>query len=1423
MNKKVLFLWGLLLSGLVMDLRLSAQNASDIVVPVTVTTSANPKFIRLSFPATANAVSTLIGKKLINQLSWSFAVLPAGVTSVTDTAIQVGVGYEYIVIKQTSVAPTTRYGLVYTGIELPPSFYRGKMILVVDDALSAPLASELDRYVQDLRGDGWQVLRHDIDVAASTVQSVKSLIRTDYEADPNNTVAALLFGNIPVPYSGDIAPDGHGEHQGAWPTDYYYSDMDEAPWTDNTVNNNGAARAANRNVPGDGKFDPSQTPTPPELVVSRVDFSNLNNWPVSQTELYRRYLNKNHAFRTGDYRPSNNTLVDDNFGFAGGEAFAQNGFANGYALTGPTSVVQADFFNNTDNQSYLVGHGCGPGGYTSAQGVGTSDNFKTDSVNIVFSMLFGSYHGDWDYEDNPFMPSALASKGGILTCAWAGRPNWFFHHMGLGEPILTSTYLTWINSFLANPIYPPNGGADLIHVGLLGDPTLRAHAVKPPQNVAAQVNCDNIGLNWTASSDPGVLGYIVYWSPAADSVFSPIVFTPGTSFVDSFPVAGENLYQIKALTLQTTPTGSYINQSLGIPVSGNFNPNPPEAAATAGDVSCNGAADGSVSLDVTGGINVTYLWSNGATAASLSDLEPGTYTVTVTDQQSCTATASATVAEPPALTLDIDAADISCFGLNNGSINLTPGGGTPPYQFAWSSGPNAQNIDNLSPGDYTVTITDAGGCTSTISTNIVEPTDITIDLSAIDASCNGASDGAVNLIIDGGVPGYTFLWSNGATTESLINTGAGTYTVTATDENGCTETADITVAEPPAIVIETEVSNAGCAGATNGSVTITVSNGVPDYTFLWSNNSTDQNLGNVAAGVYTVTVTDAGGCAKTASATVQQITTLALETATGNATCFGNADGSAVAIASGGSPDYTFIWSNGQTAALITDLAAGTYTVTVTDDAGCTQTAAAVVVQPAELTGGAVWNAALCESSTGTVSLTVEGGTPGYTFEWSTGATTQHLDNVAPEFYTVTVTDANGCSLVRTNTVVQPPPALAAFASFAQTGCTGSDPLLGDVFSQVSGGAPPYQYLWSNGETTENLTSVPSDTYTVTITDQDGCTVANTEFSFNFFPPWAPNVLVTNALCFGDNSGQIALTVSGAAGPPYAFNWSTGDTSPGISDLTAGTYTVTITDQTGCATTTSAIVGQPSQLALTITDTVNESCPGNADGQATASASGGASPYSYTWSTGATTATVTNLSAGTTTCTITDSNGCAETIEAIITVPPPSGALIAGLDSACLDLPAQYSLPGNFSDYQWSASNNGTVTQGQGTNAATVLWSTPGANTLTVYFTNASNCPDSAVLSLSVDICVGTSAPTLPGVRVMPNPFNDRLSVVFERPVQPGTRLRLMDAHGRLIAEQFAITDQTRLETAYLPAGTYLLQIVENGRVGVWKVVKTDN
>jgi hypothetical protein len=247
----------------------------------------------------------------------------------------------------------------------------------------------------------------------------------------------LLLGAIPVPYSGNTAWDGHGDHQGAWPSDAYYADVN-GNWTDSTVNNVSPGRDVNKNIPGDGKYDQSYLPSTVELQVGRVDFRHINAVAFGEADqigLMRRYLDKDHKWRIGDFPVDNKALVDDNFGYFGGEAFGSSGYRNAYPLVGETNIVETDFFAGTESQSYLLGYGCGGGNYNGAAGVGSSSNFATDTVNIVFSNLFGSYFGDWDYEVDPFLPSALASRGGILTCSWAGRPHGFNQGLASGETI----------------------------------------------------------------------------------------------------------------------------------------------------------------------------------------------------------------------------------------------------------------------------------------------------------------------------------------------------------------------------------------------------------------------------------------------------------------------------------------------------------------------------------------------------------------------------------------------------------------------------------------------------------------------------------------------------------------------------------------------------------------------------------------------------------------------------------------------------------------------------------------------------------------------------------------------------------------------------------------------------------------------------
>ncbi len=1421
MHKRLLliFVWA------VATCALTAQTAADVVVPITVTTSTNPPSITLNFPSQPSDTLTIIGRKLLNQTQWQAIGLPGNATTFTDVNVSAGVGYEYLVIKRGNNVPNQRIGLTYAGIQVLTPLYRGKLVLIVDNTLVNPLASELNRLVQDLRGDGWQVIRHDIDVATSSVASVKTILRNEYNNDPDNVTAALLFGSIPVPYSGNIAPDGHPDHLGAWPTDYYYGDMDETAWTDNTVNNTSAARPANRNVPGDGKFDQSQTPTLAEIVVSRVDFSKLTTgWDVPQVELYRRYLDKNHAFRTGAYKPNSETLVDDNFGYFGGEAFAQNGYRNGYAITGPTAVQNLDFFNDTDNRSFLIGYGCGAGTYTSAAGVGSSANFQTDSVNIVFSMLFGSYFGDWDFENNPFMPSALASKGGILACAWAGRPNWHLHHMALGEPIATSTYWVWLNSFLQFPVYPPNFGGDLIHVGLLGDPTLRAHAVRPAQNLVATPECGTIRLTWDASPDAN-LGYLVYWAEHPDSIYQ-LISNPvtGTTFVDSFPVEGENHYMVRALRLEQVPTGSYFNQSTGIFTSTPYEDVPLEATIEYTDISCNGANNGTAIAVATGGSSFEYEWSNGATTPTITDLAPGSYTVTITNNYGCTTEVEVFIQEPDPLQVEITAINPSCAGADDGSILLLANGGTPPYTYLWETGETVPELFNLPAGTFQGTVTDANGCTLEITVSLVASDVLELTLTTFDILCGGASTGRIETAVSGGTPPYTYAWSDGSTAANLENAAAGSYQVVVTDANGCSIEAEAVLNDGYYLSISGEVNDAGCAGSSNGSVLLTVGDGVEPYSYAWSNNTSAQNLEGVPAGTYTVTVADANGCTRSETFVVGQGTDLQIITTTDPVRCFGEATGSATAEVSGGTLDYIYLWSNNATSPTVDNLPAGTYTVTVTDAAGCTQTATAVVEQPTAIAGQAQWTALPCRQDLGNVTLTVDGGTPPYTFLWSNGATTQNLTDVAPDVYTAAITDANGCTLEVTAAIVQPTPPLKADITFVQTSCPGITPKTGTLTAVVSGGTPGYSYLWSNGATTPTQTDVAFGSYTVTITDAVGCQLVYDGIAALFIPDWEVSATASPVACFGGSDGAVSVEVNGGTPGGYTYAWSNGSTSKGLTNVPAGTYTLTITDAAGCTTTISAEVTEPAALNIT-TIVQHLSCPGAADGSISILVMGGTPPYEFACSNGGNTSTLDNLTAGKYACTITDANGCTSLMQAEILSPVEPLVVLVGADTACVDTGLWvYRLQATgLSGLTWSVAG-GTIVSGQGTDAITVDWTQTGIGTVSLAYTWGQNCTGiGAEKQIIVKQCLlSTQEPRLSGVWVAPNPFRESVGIRFERPVQPDARLRLTSASGQLILEQKIADADTYLTTAHLPAGVYLLQLTENGQMGTWRLVKME-
>jgi len=534
-----------------------AQVPQDLTFDVRASFNTSPFGIVLKWDSIPGATSIIVYRKLLNVSNWtSVATLAATDTVITDNAVTAGTGYEYQVKANGTLV---KYAYIYVGKNLPAVHSRGKMILLVDSAYINTLQAEIDRQVKDLIGDGWQVIRKDIS-RSSPVSYVKNLIKTIYNSDPTNVKSLFLLGHIPVPYSGDLNPDGHPDHKGAWPADVFYADM-TGVYNDVSINDTVAGRPENRNIPGDGKYDPSAITGTIALQTGRVDLFNMPAFTTNDTLLIKKYLDKDHAYRMKTINPRRQALVDDNFGYFSGEAFASSGWRNFYALLGKDSTVADDYFTGMKSQSYLWSYGCGGGTFTSCGGVGSTSNFVTDTLKNVFTMLFGSYFGDWDSQNN-FLRAPLASAGWTLTNCWSGRPYWVFDHMGLGETIGYSTRISQNNS----GTYAFNYGARFVHNALMGDPGLRMHIVAPPENlVLAHINNGSSAqLNWTASADAA--GYYIY---RADSLFGAFtLLTPAsissTTYTDLHPANGQKYYMVRAVKLENSNTGSYFNLSEGI-------------------------------------------------------------------------------------------------------------------------------------------------------------------------------------------------------------------------------------------------------------------------------------------------------------------------------------------------------------------------------------------------------------------------------------------------------------------------------------------------------------------------------------------------------------------------------------------------------------------------------------------------------------------------------------------------------------------------------------------------------------------------------------------------------------------------------------------------------------------------------------------
>ena len=613
-------------------------------------------------------------------------------------------------------------------------------------------------------------------------------------------------------------------------------------------------------------------------------------------------------------------------------------------------------------------------------------------------------------------------------------------------------------------------------------------------------------------------------------------------------------------------------------------------------ISCNGANNGSINLTVAGGYpTYTYSWTgpNGFTATTedIAALAPGVYTVTILDTtNACPLTQNFTITEPQPVTFTgamsaFNGYQISCFGGTNGSINITPSGGTSVYTYAWT-GPNGftastQNLSGLSIGTYAVTMADNNGCSAPAqSFTLTQPTALAISQTHVNVLCFGAATGAIDVTVTGGIANgsgsYTFAWTgpNGftASSEDVATIVAGVYNLVVTDANGCTLPLSVSVTQQPEIIITPTTTPITCYGANNASISLNIIGGNPPYTADWSNLATGTYQDNLAAGIYTITVTDASNCVKVVAIPIPEAPVFKVEPVFANVSCHGAHDGSITLNLTGGIAPVTLVWSDGSTAGTQrNNLGPGTYTATITDGTPCQIIRTFTIIEPAALTVAANLTHALdCNDTTsGAIDLLVAGGTLPYTYNWSNGQTIEDLSAITSGTYSVTITDASGCSVSGTYTITRPAPLVLNVTSNVVHNCD-THYVRQTNTAQAAGGVPPFQYTWSSGTVSgafgQLMNTDQNGTVIVTATDSKGCTATSTfevqteqlgeanftagSYAFTTYQEYSiADPVQFDNLSTGDYS---------EVGWDFGDGGSSSEISPSHTYLNEGTYTVTL-------------------------------------------------------------------------------------------------------------------------------------------------------------------------------------------------------------------------------------------------------------------------
>ncbi len=665
-----------------------------------------------------------------------------------------------------------------------------------------------------------------------------------------------------------------------------------------------------------------------------------------------------------------------------------------------------------------------------------------------------------------------------------------------------------------------------------------------------------------------------------------------------------------------------------------------------------GQATGTIDITPSGGTPpYTYMWSNSTMNQDLSAAGAGSYQVTIFDNLGCETVLTESIpnADGPSIS-SIDITNVDCFGNSTGELNLVISGGAVPYVIDWDNAPDVINPTGLGIGNYNVTVTDNNMCTVLGSATITQPDLLTASVNPTQSNCS-QSTGSLQLTVTGGSAIATYDWDSAPDIEDPSGLPAGTYNVIVTDINGCVANASAIITEPDAPVGTSTFTNVSCNGADDGSVSINITAGGGGYMYDWGSPSLNNNAsnGSLAPGVYDIIVTDANNCTAVFQEEIEQPTLITATITPTSTLCFGQANGSAIAIPSGGvGTNYLYQWCSAEDTQTATSLLSGACAVTITDETGCQQIFNTTIPEADVFESQLVSITPLqCnDDESGAISISTNGGTGTFEYDWTGGTIPNNVEDptgLDAGFYSVLITDENDCTSQLTNLEVTEPPALNLSGTTDEATCNLPN---GSINAVVMGGTGNIDYSWTPTlpNSPDHNQNLAAGTYSVIITDGNGCQETET---FVVAEPDALEVIGTDGStvdCFGDTDGTASIEIDGGSGlGTYSYDWGPGfPDAENIDGLVAGIYTVIVTDADGCTIEGDAEVTQPEILTLDLVNAIDPSCQVE-DGAISISITGGtvSSDYSFDWNSGDySDQNISGLPEGTYSVVITDDNDC---------------------------------------------------------------------------------------------------------------------------------------------------------------------------------------